>query len=138
MATNRLYAGNENNNTPLVKAIAQTASRTTNGALSGDPVRIGQLPGVSVKDCDSAQRTVVATDGVWNLLVAGIDSSGASSADANVAVAGGDIIYFDEAKTPPLSKRAGGVRFGIAMGDHGVTLVASGATTTKCPVRVGY
>lgn len=137
MSIRRLYRGAEIT-TPLTKAIAQTASRTTNGALSGDPVRIGSLPGVATKDCDSSQKTVVELDGIHNLLVSGIDSSGTSGADANVAVAGGDIVYFDESKTPPLSKRSGGVRFGYAFGDHGVTLVASGATTTRCPVKVGY
>lgn len=136
MATNRKYPGLEQT-LPLLKAIAQTAARTSNGALSGDPVRIGQIPGVAVKDCDSAQRTVIQTDGVFELLVAGIDSSGGSGADANVVVAGGDKVYFDESKTPPLSKRAGGVFFGYALGDSGVTLVASGVATTKINVKVG-
>lgn len=136
MALNRKFPGKEQT-LPLLKAIAQTASRTSNGALSGDPVRIGQIPGVAVIDCDANQRTVVQIDGIWEVLVAGIDSSGGSGADANVAVLGGDQIYFDEAKTPPLSKRAGGVPWGKAEGDSGVTLVASGATTTKINVKVG-
>lgn len=137
MATNRKFPGKEQT-LPLLKAIAQTASRTSNGALSGDPVRIGQIPGVALIDCDSAQRTVVQIDGIFELLVAGIDSSGGSGADANVVVAGGDKVYFDESKTPPLSKRAGGVFFGYVAADHGVTQVASGATTTKTNVKVGY
>jgi predicted RecA/RadA family phage recombinase len=136
MATNRKYPGKEQT-LPLLKAIAQTAARTSNGALSGDPVRIGQIPGVAVKDADSAQRTVIQIDGVFSLLVAGIDSSGGSGADANVAVNGGDKVYFDESKTPPLSKRAGGVFFGYALGDSGVALVVSGATTTAINVKVG-
>lgn len=136
MAVNRLYP-QTNNTLPNAKAIAQTGSRTSNGALSGDPVRIGSLPGVAVEDADSSQRTVVQKDGIYKLLVAGIDSSGTSGADANVAVNGGDPIYFDEAKTPPLSKRAGGTFFGYAFGDSGVELVASGATTTAIPVQVG-
>ena len=137
MATNRKYA-QSNRVTPLVKALAQTASRTSNKPLSGDPVRIGQIPGVALVSTDANGRVVVQLDGVFQLLVAGIDSSGTSAADANVAVNGGDIIYFDEAKTPPLSKRAGGVRFGYAMGDSGVEQVASGVTTTVISVQVGY
>lgn len=136
MATNRLFPGN---NTTLqeMKCIAQTASRTSNHALSGDPVRIGQLPGVALRNADSNGETTVQTDGVFSLLVAGVDSSGASGVDANVVVAGGDKIYFNEASTPPLSRRAGGVFFGYAHGDSGVTMVASGILITAIPVRVG-
>jgi predicted RecA/RadA family phage recombinase len=136
VAKNRVFA-QSHQTLPLEKAIAQTAARTSNGALSGDPVRIGQIPGVALIDADSSQRTVVQKDGVFTLLVAGIDSSGVSAADANVAVNGGDALYFDEAKTPPLSKRAGGVFFGYALGDSGVQVVASGGLTTAIPVQVG-
>lgn len=137
MAIRRKYP-QTNNILPNVKCIAQTASRTSNHALADDPVRIGQLPAVAIDNADSSGLTRAQKDGIWNLLVAGIDSSGTSGADANVAVNGGDIIYFDEAKTPPLSKRAGGVRFGYAFGDSGVQQVAAGATTTRTLVQVGY
>ena len=137
MATNRKYAQN-NTVLPLVRATAQTAARTSNGALSGDPVVIGLLPGVALIDADASHRTVVQKDGIFNLLVAGIDSSGVSARDANVAVHGGDAIYFDKDTTPPLSKRAGGIFFGYAFGDAGVELVASGDDDTVIPVQVGY
>ncbi len=141
MAVNRLYP-QTNNTLPLVLAIAQTAARNENQPISGDPVRIGSLPGVAITDAIATEtvdegRCVVQKDGIFNLLVAGIDSSGTSGADANVHVVGGDPVYFDEAKTPPLSKRAGGTFFGYAFGDSGVELVASGATTTAIPVQVG-
>jgi hypothetical protein len=120
-----------------VLAIAQTAARTNNEPLADDPVRIGNIPAVAISDADADGKCVCQEDGIWDLLVAGVDSSGVSLADANVAVAGGDLIYFDESKTPPLSKRAGGIPFGKAFGDHEVELVASGATTTRIPVEVG-
>ncbi len=79
---------------PDVKVIAQTASRTSNHALSNDPVVCGQKPGVALEDADSGGKTVMQVDGIFNLLVSGIDSSGTSGADANVAVNGGDIVYY--------------------------------------------
>lgn len=136
MATNRLYPEN-NTVMPDVKVIAQTAARTSNRALANDPVRMGQCPGVALDPADTSGRTRMQKDGIYTLLVAGIDSSGTSGADANVPVNGGDKVYFDESKTPPLSKRAGGVFFGFAFGDSGVQLVAAAATTTAIPVKVG-
>lgn len=137
MATNRKYAGT-NNVWPNVKVIAQTANRTSNHALANDPVVCGSKPGVALDDADSGGKTRMQVDGIFEILVGGIDSSGTSGADANVAVNGGDILYFDQAKTPPVSKRAGGVRFGYAAGDSGVQMVASGGTTTAINVQVGY
>jgi predicted RecA/RadA family phage recombinase len=122
---------------PNVKVIAQTAARTSNHALSGDPVICGTKPGVASADADSAGRCVMFIDGIFEVLVSGVDSSGASAADANVAVNGGDKVYFDQSKTPPLSKRAGGVLWGTVVGDHAVQQVAAGATTTKVLVEVG-
>ena len=63
MAVNRVYAG-KNVTLPYLKAKAQTASRTTNFALSGDPVVIGQIPGVALEDADTTTgKTVVQVDG---------------------------------------------------------------------------
>ncbi len=137
MATNRRYAQN-NTVWPDVKVLAQTASRTSNHALANDPVVCGSVPGVALDDADSNGNTRMQIDGIFDLLVGGVDSSGTSGADANVAVNGGDILYFAQGKTPPVSKRAGGVRFGYAVGDTGVELVASGATTTVIKVQIGY
>jgi hypothetical protein len=106
-------------------------------AVANDPVVVGQIPGVASRDCDEDGKTVMFLDGIFDLKVAGIDSSGTSGADGNVAVNAGDQIYFDSSKTPKLSKRAGGVPFGKAWGDDGDELVASGATTTTIPVLVG-
>ena len=137
MATNRKYTlGGAMKTTPTVKMTAEDA-RTSNIAVSGDPVVIGQIPGVALIDADSGGKGVAALDGVFEVLVAGIDSSGTSGADANVAVNGGDQVYFDKTKAPPLSKRAGGIKWGKVMADAGVQQVAAGATTTKCNVAVG-
>ncbi len=98
---------------------------------SGDPVRCGQIPGVALVDefespHPLAGQTTVAEDGVFDLSVKGIDGSG------NAAVAVGDILYYTDADTPPLSKKATGVRFGYAL-----EAISSGGTDT-INVEVGY
>lgn len=135
MAVNRKYAEN-NLTSKLIKAFAQTASRTTNQPVAGDPVRIGNQPGISSSGVDANARSVVFLDGVFEILVGGVDNSGSAGSDANVAVKGGDQLYFAEGDTPPVSKRADGIPFGIAWGDHAVELVASGSTTTAIQVRL--
>jgi predicted RecA/RadA family phage recombinase len=129
MASNRLYTG-KNQTLPNVVAIAQTASRTTNQPISGDPCVFGQKGGVALENVDANGRTVMQIDGIFSLLVQGNDQNGAS------AVSGGDIIYFAQGDTPPLSKKNTGVKFGYAFGDNAVQLVASGNTTTAIPVLV--
>jgi len=136
MATNRKYA-QATIVWPDVKVTAQTANRTSNQALANDPVVCGQVPGVALDDADSSGNTRMQIDGIFEILVGGKDSSGTSGADASVAVNGGDKLYFDPAKTPPVSKRAGGIPFGYAVGDAGVELVASGNTTTAIYVQIG-
>jgi hypothetical protein len=64
--------------------------------------------------------------GVYDLSVKGIDGGG------NSAVAAGDILYYTDADSPPISKKATGVRFGYAL-----EAVGSGATAT-IEVAVGY
>jgi hypothetical protein len=99
----------------------------TNGAaLSGAPGRYGQRGGVAEVDLGTDGKTTMDFDGVYALSVKGIDGSG------NAAVAEGDILYYVDADTPKLSKKATGVRFGYA---HGT--VASGATAT-IDVKIGY
>ena len=105
---------------------------TNGGVNSGDPCLVGQIPGVALYNKDASNGTVVDRLGVYNLSVAAIDSSGSLGADANVAVAVGDIIYYGTGNTPKLSKRAGGVRFGYAL-----AAITAGATAT-IEVAVGY
>lgn len=96
------------------------------GKLSGDPVVSGQIPGVALIDRDAAGKVTMTRVGSYNLSVKGIDGGG------NSAVAIGDIIYYTEADTPKLSKKATGVRFGYAN-----AAVTSGATAT-IEVVLGY
>lgn len=96
------------------------------GTISGDPVVLGQVPGVAVIDRATDGTATCQFDGVYDIPVKGIDAT------ANAAVAAGDILYHVAADTPRLSKKATGVRFGYALAP-----VAAGATTT-IPVKVGY
>lgn len=94
---------------------------------SGDPVLIGQIPGVALTAEGADGETTVALDGVFTLSVKGEQAAGA------VAVAIGDILYYEAGQTPPVNKDAtNGVRFGYALGT-----VGSGATAT-IRVEVGY
>ena len=92
---------------------------------SGDPVVLGQLPGVALTAKDAAGNTTIATEGVFNLPVKGTNGT-------NAAIAAGDIVYYVAANSPKLSATNTGVRFGYALDP-----VASGATTT-IRVKLGY
>jgi predicted RecA/RadA family phage recombinase len=94
--------------------------------VSGDPVRVGQVPGVALTDERADGTTTIQTDGVFTLSVKGVDGSG------NAAIAAGDIVYYVDADTPKLSVKTTGVRFGYAL-----DAVSSGATTA-IRVKVGY
>ena len=118
MATNRKYEHGQ--------AIRVVCTTPTTPA-SGDPVLVGQIPGVALTDEDSAGYTSVQFDGVWLLSVKGENASG------NNAVAAGDILYYEAGQTPPINKDAtNGVRYGYAL-----EAVTSGATAT-IQVKVGY
>lgn len=93
---------------------------------SGDPVLVGQLPGVATVDEGEGGNVSIDTAGVYNLSVKGVDGSG------NAAVSAGDILYYVTADTPKLSKKATGVRFGYAL-----EAVGSSQTATIA-VKVGY
>jgi predicted RecA/RadA family phage recombinase len=104
--------------------LAYTCTDPTTPA-SGDPVIIGQIPGVALVAEDSAGLTTVKTNGVARLSVKGTNGS-------DTAVAAGDILYYVSANTPKLSKTTSGVRFGYAL-----EAVSSGATTS-IRVKIGY
>lgn len=97
---------------------------------SGAPVRVGLRTGVALVDegdsgNDATKTTVDFGDREWKLSVKGINDSG------NSAVAEGDPIYYTDADTPPLSKKASGYFFGFAS-----EAVTSGATATIKVVHV--
>jgi predicted RecA/RadA family phage recombinase len=98
---------------------------------SGDPVLLGQIPGVALtteaEGGNATGQTTIDTAGIYNLSVKGENAGG------NSAVAIGDIIYYEAGEAPPLNKDAtNGVRFGYALGT-----VGAGQTGT-IPVKVGY
>lgn len=95
--------------------------------VSGDPVVVGQIPGVSIIDEATDGETTVDTAGVYNLSVKGENNAGGS------AVAVGDILFFEAGQVPPINKdNVVGIRFGYALGTVGSTLTAT------IPVKVGY
>lgn len=99
---------------------------------SGQPVLVGQLPGVALTDERADGTTSVALEGVFMLSVKGIDGSG------NSAVAAGDIIYYVTGDTPKLSKKATGVRFGYAVPSPTNDGTVGSAATKTIAVKLGY
>ncbi len=87
---------------------------------SGDPCRLGNLTGVALIDERSDGLTVMDIGlRTWNLSVKGVNGSG------NSAVAAGDTLYYVDADTPPISKKATGHPYGYAL-----EAVGSGSTGT--------
>ena len=90
---------------------------------SGMPVRVGDVCGVALTDegagGNDAANTSIQFTGVVDVSVKGVNGSG------NSAVAVGDTIYYVDADTPVLSKKATGVKFGYAL-----EAVSSGGTDT--------
>lgn len=94
---------------------------------SGAPVIRGNQAGVALTAERSDGTTTVALDGVFELSVKGVDSSG------NSAVAVGDRIYYQSGDTPKLSKKAtDGIFIGYAAG------AVDSAATATIPVEIGY
>lgn len=92
--------------------------------VSNDPVRFGELTGICVVTEGqggnaATEATVFFGDFEAKFSVKGIDGVG------NSAVAPGDSIYYVDADTPKLSKKATGFFYGEAM-----EAVTSGATAT--------
>ncbi|MFI7691779.1 capsid cement protein [Nonomuraea sp. NPDC049655] len=118
MATNQVY--NHGDQFDVVCSEPATPS-------SGDPVLVGQLPGVALTDENADGTTTVKFNGVYDFPVKGETTT-------NAAIAVGDILYYDAAATPhKLNKdNTNGVRFGYAL-----EAVSSGATNT-IRVKIGY
>lgn len=93
---------------------------------SGDPVVVGQIPGIALTSTDANGNVTVKRSGVVSVSVKGIDGGG------NSAVAVGDILYYVSGDTPKLSKKTSGVRFGYAL------QTVSSAATTTIRVLLGY
>jgi predicted RecA/RadA family phage recombinase len=114
------------------RVLGQSNKRISNvgvtaSSVSGAPMVVGQLPCVLLTNADSGNKAIVQLDGVWTMLVNGVDQSG------NSAVAVGDILYYTAGDTIKLSKKNTGIRWGYALGT-----VPSGNSTTSIPAQVGY
>lgn len=89
---------------------------------SGDPIRVGNMTGIALIDegDDITSETTGLFGPFWaSVSVKGVDDSG------NSAVALYDSIFYVDADTPKLSKKASGYFFGFALGT-----VTSGSTGT--------
>jgi hypothetical protein len=86
----------------------------------GDTCRFGEIIGTALQDEQSdGETTLLIQAHITEISVKGIDGSG------NSAVAPGDKLYYVDADTPPVSKKATGRFVGTAM-----EAVVSAATTT--------
>lgn len=91
---------------------------------TGDPVRFGNMVGIALTDEGEGQNAATETTVyfgpcVVSLSVKGVDGSG------NSAVAVGDSLYYVDADTPKVSKKASGYFVGFAL-----ATVGSGSTAT--------
>jgi predicted RecA/RadA family phage recombinase len=124
MATNRVF---ERGRQFEADVSGVTGTGDSGLVLSGDPIVIGQLPGVALTSEDADGMATIQTDGVFDLPVKGETTT-------NAAIAVGAIVYYDAAATPHKlnADNTNGVRFGYAL-----EAVSSGATAT-IRVKVGY
>lgn len=96
--------------------------------VAGNPVRAGELTGIALEDEGqdiTNETTVNFGPFVADFSVKGVDGSG------NSAVAKFDAIYYVDADTPKLSKKASGYFFGYAL-----ETVGSGSTATIAVLHV--
>lgn len=106
MAKNRAFANARKNYYPVAS-----------GVVSGDPVCVGDIPGVALTDRDSTGYASIDTGGAYSLEVDGQPDVG-------------DILYWHSPTTINATS-SGGTRFGYAM-----QAIASGTATI--PVKLGY
>lgn len=104
--------------------ISEVAASAPAAATSGDPVVVGQIPGVALTDegegGNASGNITVDTGGIYTLSVVGSEA----------AVAVGDIVYYDGDEIN--NDSSNGTRFGYALG-----AVGSGATVS-IDVKIGY
>jgi hypothetical protein len=91
---------------------------------SGDPVRYGNLTGLALTDKGEGGNPTTETTVDFGPFIADL-SVKAVDADGDSAVAVGDGIWYVDADTPKLSKKASGYFFGFAL-----EAITSGATDT--------
>jgi hypothetical protein len=98
--------------------------------VTGDPVRYGELTGIALTDEGEGGNAATETSVYFGACVASVSVKGVDGS-GNSAVAAGDAIYYVDADTPKLSKKASGYFFGYAIGT-----VTSGATSTISVLKV--
>lgn len=96
--------------------------------LSGAPIAVGQIPGVLETNADANSLATVATKGVYNLSVKGVNGSG------NHAIALGDALFFNSGATPQVNADAGGIPFGVALAAVG----SSSTLTIAVALKSGF
>lgn len=108
-------AANETRNPAQRLSVVPSAPATP---VSGDPVRYGAMTGLAQTSART-DGTVSVDFGMFSATfsVKGVDGSG------NSAVAVGDSLFYVDGDSPPLSKKASGTFFGIAL-----AAVTSGST----------
>jgi len=93
--------------------------------VARDPVRYVVLTGIALTDEGGGGNIAGETTVDFGPRTDALSVAGIIDGPANQAVADGDSIYYVDADTPKLSKKASGYLYGIARG-----AVVSGATTT--------
>lgn len=99
---------------------AQNGSGAGDLIVSGDPIAVGSISGVCQTDEDANGFSVIDRAGVYALSVTGKDA-----ADANVAVAVGDKLYWDNTPGQVNKDGTNGIFLGWAL-----AAVTSGSTAT--------
>lgn len=115
MATNIIYEPGYN--------LSVVCSNPTTPA-SGDPVRYGNMTGIALTDEGEGGNIATETTVNFGPFVADLSVKGVD-ADGNSPVAVGDALWYVDADTPKLSKKATGYFYGFAM-----EAIASGETDT--------
>ncbi len=115
MAKNRLYATGKDLSLPV-----------PSGTVSGDPVVIGNMPGVALVDrgAHTAGEATVEMRGVFLLSVEAENDSGVTT------IAVGAPVFYTSGDTPKLNAKSSGKLFGFAL-----TAIGSGLTAT-IPVKL--
>ena len=113
MATNMIYKDGD-----------QLPYNVGAGVLSGAPVVIGAIPGVTLDNADALGVATVRTKGVFNLSVTAVDAQG------NAAVTIGAILYMSALGVISLTNT--GIRYGYAYG------AIDAGDTANIPVKIGY
>jgi hypothetical protein len=117
------------------RKLSARGHRPRNVPASGDPVLVGQLPGVALTANAPTAPRRSTRHGVYDLSVKGVDGGG------NSAVAVGDIIYYVTADTPKLSKKATGCPLRLSRSapsppGRPATIPVASAPSRTCSTRV--